>query len=61
MVLSLPTLGPLLVQALRSQDQYLAGALIFMLTLLTVVGMFISDIALSVLDPRIRLGGKRLK
>tara|TARA_B100001123_G_scaffold387734_1_gene463199 strand:- start:966 stop:1958 length:993 start_codon:yes stop_codon:yes gene_type:complete len=61
MILSLPTLGPLLVQALRSQDQYLAGALIFMLTLLTVVGMFISDIALSVLDPRIRLGGKRLK
>jgi len=61
MILSLPTLGPLLVQALRSQDQYLAGALIFLLTLLTVIGMFLSDIALSALDPRIRLGGTRLR
>ena len=61
MILSLPTLGPLLVQALRSQDQYLAGALIFVLTLLTVVGMLISDVALAALDPRIRLGGSRLQ
>ena len=61
MILSLPTLGPLLVHALRSQDLYLSGALLFLLTLLTVIGMFLSDIALSALDPRIRLGGTRLR
>lgn len=55
-VLSLPTIGPILVQALKIQDQYLAGFILLFVALLTVVGMFIADLALAVLDPRIRLG-----
>ncbi len=55
-VLSLPTTGPMLLQALQSQDQYLAGSFLMGLALLTVVGMFLSDLALAALDPRIRLG-----
>ncbi|SLN20065.1 ABC transporter permease [Oceanibacterium hippocampi] len=56
-VLSLPTVGPTLLDALRSQDQYLAGSFLMFLALLTVVGVFISDLLLAMLDPRIRLGG----
>ena len=56
-VLSLPTTGPMLLEALRSQDQYLAGSFLMALALLTVIGMFLSDLALAMLDPRIRLGG----
>ncbi len=55
-VLSLPTAGPLLFQALISQDMYLAGSFILLLSALTVIGTLISDILLAVLDPRIRLG-----
>ena len=55
-VLNLPTTGPLLYQSLLSQDMYLAGSIIMMLTFLTVVGTFISDILLAVVDPRIRIG-----
>lgn len=54
-VLSLPTAGPLLLQSLMSQDMYLAGAFILLMSVLTLVGMLISDILLAVLDPRIRL------
>lgn len=53
-VLNLPTTGPMLLQALRSQDMYLAGSFILFLSLLTVLGTLISDILLAVLDPRIR-------
>lgn len=53
-VLSLPTTGPLLLRALMSQDMYLAGSFILMLSVLTVVGTLISDILLALLDPRIR-------
>jgi peptide/nickel transport system permease protein len=56
-VLSLPTTGPLLLRALQSQDMYLAGFLLMCLSLLTVIGMFLSDLALAALDPRIRLTG----
>jgi len=56
-VLSLPTSGPMLLHALQSQDQYLAGSFLMFLALLTVVGVFISDILLAALDPRIRLTG----
>lgn len=56
-VLSLPTTGPMLLDALRSQDMYLAGSFLMFLSALTVVGMFVSDIALAMLDPRIRLHG----
>jgi peptide/nickel transport system permease protein len=59
-VLSLPTTGPMLLDALRSQDMYLAGSFLMFLSTLTVVGMFVSDLALALLDPRIRLqGGSR--
>ena len=57
-VMSLPTSGPMLVTALQSQDQYLAGSFLLFLSFLTVIGMFISDMALAVLDPRIRMGGE---
>ena len=60
-VLSLPTTGPMLLQALRSQDQYLAGSFLAFLAFLTVVGMFLSDVALAALDPRIRLGGREVR
>ena len=53
-VLSLPTAGPLLLQALLAQDMYLAGAFILLLCSLTVVGMLVSDILLAIVDPRIR-------
>jgi len=56
-VLSLPTTGPMLVHALQSQDTFLAGSFLMFLAFLTVVGMFVSDIALAMLDPRIRLAG----
>jgi peptide/nickel transport system permease protein len=57
-VMSLPTSGPMLVHALQSQDHYLAGSFLLFLSFLTVVGMFISDVALAILDPRIRLGAE---
>ena len=56
-VLSLETTGPLLISALQQQDMYLAGSFLMFLSLLTVVGVLISDIALAYLDPRIRLSG----
>lgn len=54
-VLSLPTTGPLFLQSLISQDMYLAGSFVLLLSVLTVIGTFISDILLALLDPRIRL------
>ncbi|GAB5388536.1 MAG: ABC transporter permease [Alphaproteobacteria bacterium] len=56
-VMSLPTTGPVLVEALQAQDMYLAGSFLMFLAMLTVFGMLISDILLAVLDPRIRLQG----
>ena len=56
-VMSLPTTGPLLLTALQSQDMYLAGSFLMFLALLTVMGIFLSDILLTALDPRIRLQG----
>jgi len=53
-VLSLPTTGPLLLRALQSQDMYLAGSFIMLLSFLTVIGTLISDILLGWVDPRIR-------
>ena len=60
-VLSLQTTGPLLISALKSQDMYLAGSFLMVLALLTVIGVLISDIALAILDPRIRLQGGSTK
>ena len=53
-VLSLDTVGPLLIRSLQSQDMYLAGSLILLTSVLTVIGTLISDILLAMLDPRIR-------
>ncbi|MFZ4658073.1 MAG: ABC transporter permease [Caldilineaceae bacterium] len=55
LVLNLQTIGPLLLRALTSQDMYLAGSIIFLLSALTIVGTLISDILLALVDPRIRL------
>lgn len=57
-VMSLPTTGPILLSALQSQDVYLAGSFLLLLGVLTVFGMFVSDILLAFLDPRIRLTGE---
>jgi peptide/nickel transport system permease protein len=54
-VLNLPTTGPILLRALQAQDMYLAGTIVMMLSILTVVGTLISDVLLAWLDPRIRL------
>jgi peptide/nickel transport system permease protein len=54
MVMNIPTVGPVLFQALMNQDMFLAGSIIFILSVLTVVGTLISDILLVWLDPRIR-------
>ena len=53
-VLSLPTTGPMQLQALLNQDMYLAGSFVLLLSVLTVVGTLISDILLAWIDPRIR-------
>jgi len=55
MVLSLPTTGPLLLRSLTSQNMYLAGSFLFLLSTLTVIGTLLSDVLLAVVDPRIRL------
>jgi peptide/nickel transport system permease protein len=54
-VLNLPTSGPVLFTALQQQDMYVAAGFILVLSALTVIGTFISDVLLVVLDPRIRL------
>lgn len=55
-VLNLQTIGPVLMQATLSQDMYLAGSIVLILSVLTVIGTLISDILLAWLDPRIRYG-----
>ena len=60
-VLSLETTGPMLIKALQSQDMYLAGSFLMFLAFLTVIGVLISDFALALLDPRIRLQGGSTK
>jgi peptide/nickel transport system permease protein len=57
-VLNLPTAGPLLLRSLTSQDMFLAGAIIMLLGILTIVGTLISDLLLAWIDPRIRYGSK---
>lgn len=60
-VLSLETTGPMLIKALQSQDMYLAGSFLMFLAFLTVIGVLVSDIALALLDPRIRFGAGKHK
>jgi len=60
-VLSLPTTGPMLLSALKTQDVNLAATFLLFVAALTVVGMLISDLALAALDPRIRFGASSEK
>jgi len=55
LVLGLPTVGPLLLKALIAQDMFLAGTIVLLLGVMTVIGTLISDILLVWIDPRIRL------
>lgn len=54
-VLNLPTISPMFVQALLTQDTYMAGTILVFLTLILLIGNLLSDLALSWIDPRIRL------
>ena len=56
-VMNLPNIGPLLLRALVNQDMYLAGSILLIYCLLTIVGTLLSDILLAWLDPRIRMDG----
>ena len=57
-VLALPDTGPLFLRALLDQDTYLSGAILLMYAALTILGTFLSDVLLALLDPRIRYGEK---
>jgi ABC-type dipeptide/oligopeptide/nickel transport system permease component len=57
MVLALPTVGPLMLEALMTEDFYMAGSMLMVLSLLGVFGTLVSDLLLLWLDPRIRYGG----
>jgi len=59
LVLSLPTVGPLLLKALVAQDMFLAGTIVLLLGVMTVIGTFLSDLLLMWIDPRIRLEGRK--
>jgi peptide/nickel transport system permease protein len=54
LVLSLPTVGPVLLKALIAQDMFLAGTIVLLLGVMTVIGTFLSDLVLMWIDPRIR-------
>ena len=58
LVLSLPTVGPLLLKSLLAQDMFLAGTIVLMLGVMTVIGTFVSDLVLLWIDPRIRIEGQ---
>jgi peptide/nickel transport system permease protein len=58
MVLGLPTIAPVFINALREEDVFLAGSIVLILSVLTVFGTLISDILLGWVDPRIRLGAE---
>jgi len=58
-VLGLQTIGPALLTALKSQDQFLAGFILLFVAFLTLIGTMVSDVLLMLLDPRIRFGGRK--
>lgn len=57
LVLSLPTIGPVLMMAILNEDTYFAASMLMILSVLGVLGTLVSDLILLWLDPRIRLGG----
>ena len=60
-VLNLESVGPVFLQSIKSQDMYLAGSVLLILTSVTLIGTIISDLLLVALDPRIRIGGNEEK
>jgi peptide/nickel transport system permease protein len=56
--MSLPDTGPLFLHALLNQDMYLAGGMVLIYCAFTIIGTFISDLLLVLLDPRIRMEGQ---
>lgn len=56
-ILSLPTTGPMLYDAVMLEDTYMAGSLLLCLSALSILGILVSDLLLLLLDPRIRFGG----
>lgn len=58
LVLGLPTVGPVLLTALTAKDMFLAGTIVLLLGVLTVIGTLLSDFLLMWIDPRIRIGGR---
>ena len=60
-VLNLESVGPVFLQSIKSQDMYLAGSVLLILTTVTILGTVLSDILLAALDPRIRIGGNEEK
>jgi peptide/nickel transport system permease protein len=56
-ILSLPTTGPMLYDAVMLEDTYMAGSLLLCLSALSILGVLVSDLLLILLDPRIRFGG----
>ena len=60
-VLSLPTLGPLLLESIMMEDVYTAGFVILMLGILTIIGVLISDIMLVIVDPRIKMWDQSIR
>lgn len=56
-VMSLPTIGPMQLDAVMQQDMYLAGSMLMLLSTLSVLGTLVSDLLLVTVDPRIRMGG----
>lgn len=59
-VLSLPTIGPVLLTAIQDEDIYLAGFVVLLIGMLTVFGTLLSDILLAVIDPRIKFSGNQI-
>lgn len=57
MILSLPTVGPLMLEGMLSEDMYLAGSMLMVLSMLGVLGVLVSDLLLMWIDPRIRMEG----
>lgn len=56
-VLNMPTMGPIMLRSLMTQDMYLAGSFLLITSTLAIVGTLLSDILLAVIDPRIKFGG----
>lgn len=55
-VMNIPTLGPLMLASLRAQDMYVAGDVLLIMSILTIIGTLISDLLLYWVDPRVRVG-----